>query len=125
MMSAWAVARRSTRPRSTSATSALLGRARALLTSISQPRKAAVRQQALAAVEAPVHCNGDEGEAEGEADPHADAAAAERTGQRQRGDEADRPVAAEGQQHRNRDVLQAAQHESGRAWCRGRERQNV
>src|SRR3546814_455155 len=109
-ISAVALARLPTRPRSTSATSALLLRARALRTSISQPRKAAVRQQALAAVEAPVHRNGDEGEPEGEADPHADAAEAERKGQRQRGDDADRPVAAEGPPHRHRGVLQAAQH---------------
>src|SRR3546814_7047742 len=95
MMSAWALARLSARPRSTRATSARHLPTFVLLMARLAPGEAAGRQQSVAPVEPPVHRDGDEGEAQRQPDPHPAPAETERKREDQRGDEADRPVAGQ------------------------------
>src|SRR3546814_3816392 len=97
MMSAWALARLSARPRSTRATSARHLPTFVLLMARLAPGEAAGRQQSVAPVEPPVHRDGDEGEAQRQPDPHPAPDETERKREDQRGDEADRPVAGQRQ----------------------------
>src|SRR3546814_9085780 len=68
MMSAWALARLSARPRSTRATSARHLPTFVLLMARLAPGEAAGRQQSVTPVEPPVHRDGDEGEAQRQPD---------------------------------------------------------
>src|SRR3546814_15794607 len=70
MMSAWALARLSARPRSTRATSARHLPTFVLLMARLAPGEAAGRQQSVAPVEPPVHRDGHESEAQRQPHPH-------------------------------------------------------